>query len=60
MAHLLAKAAEMRRDEEVGMDAGRRADGAGIEEAPDAPDIGDVAAVLHDGMDATGACGLRR
>ena len=28
MAHLLAKAAEMRRDEEIGMDAGRLADGA--------------------------------
>ena len=60
MAHLLAEAAEMRRDEEVGMDAGRRADRAGIEEAPDAPDIGDIAAVLHDGMDATGARGRPR
>ena len=55
MAHLLAKAAEMRGDEEIGMDAGRRADRAGIEEAPDAPDIGEIAAVLHDGMDAPGA-----
>ena len=60
MAHLLAEAAEMRRDEEVGMDAGRRADRAGIEEAPDAPDIGDVAAVLDDGMDATGRGGRPR
>ena len=51
MAHLLAKPAEMRRDEEVGVNAGRRADRARIEKAPDAPDIGDVAPVLHDGMD---------
>ena len=52
MAHLLAESAEMRRDEEIAVDAGRRADRAGIEKAPDAPDVGDVAAVLHDGMTA--------
>ena len=45
--HRLAEPAEMRRDEEVAVDAGRRADRAEIEKAPDAPDIGDVAAVLH-------------
>ena len=33
MRHLLAKAAEMRRDEEVGMDAGRGTDGAGSRES---------------------------
>lgn len=52
MTHLLAEAAEMRRDEEVGVNAGRRADRAGIEKAPDAPNICDVAAVLHDGVNA--------
>jgi len=57
MAHLFAETAEMRRDEEVGMDAGRRADRAGIEETPDAPDVGNVATVLDDGMDATGRTG---
>ena len=39
------------------VDAGRRADRAGVEKAPDAPDIGDVAAVLHNGMDAAGLPG---
>ncbi|OWK21725.1 hypothetical protein AJ88_16580 [Mesorhizobium amorphae CCBAU 01583] len=57
MRHLLAKTAEMRRDEEVGMDAGRGTNGAGVQKAPDAPDIGDIAAVLHDGMNTPSAAG---
>ena len=59
MGHLLAKAAEMRRDEEVGMDAGRGTDGTGVEKPPDAPDIGDIAAVLGDGGEASGTAGRR-
>ena len=51
MAHLLAKSTEMRSHEKVGVNAGRRADHARVEKAPDAPDIGDVTAVLHYGMD---------
>src|SRR4051812_7948196 len=51
MAHLFSKPAEMRRDEEVGVNTRGRADRAGVEKPPDAPDIGNVAAVLHPCMD---------
>ena len=57
MIHLLAKAAEVRREEEVGVNAGDRADRAGAQRARDAANAGEIAAVLHDGVDAPG--GLR-
>ncbi len=52
--HLLAKAAEMRREEEVGVHAGDVADRAGAEKAGDAPDAGEIAAVLHDRVQLAG------
>ena len=54
MVHLLAEAAEMRRQEEIAMDAGRPADGAAVEEASDAADRREVAAVLDDRVDPPG------
>ena len=53
-SHLLAEAAEMRRHEEVAMDAGRRADRAGGDEAPDPPRLGQIAPVLDHRMDPPG------
>ena len=60
MVHLLAEAAEMRRQEEVAMDAGRLADGAAVEQPPDAADGRDIAAVLDDRVDPPGVARPRR
>ena len=57
MVHLLAEAAEMRRQEEVGVDAGRPADDAAVDEPSDAAHRRDVAAVLDDGVNAPGIAG---
>ena len=55
MVHVLAESAEMRCDEEIAMDAGWLAKRSGVEKAPDAPRIGEVAAILHDGVQALGS-----
>ena len=57
--HLLAKAAEMRREEEIGVNAGDRADHAGAQRPRDAADARQIAAVLNDGVDAAGGLGAR-
>ena len=57
MVHRLAEPAEMRREEKVGMNAGDGADRAGLERAGDAAHAGDIAPVLHDGVDAPGRLG---
>ena len=60
MIHLLAKAAEVRGEKEVGVNAGDGADRAGTQRARDAADARHIAAVLHDGVDAAGGLGARR
>ncbi len=57
MIHLLAKSAEMRGEEEIGMNAGDLADRAGTQRARDAPHARQIATVLHDGVDAPGGLG---
>ena len=54
VVHLLAEPAEVRGNEEVAVDAGRRADRAGGDEAADAARLGEVAAVLDHRVDAAG------
>ena len=55
MIHLLAEAAEMRRDEEVAMQAGQLADRPRFQEAPDAAHHRMVAAVLDHGVEPAGS-----
>jgi len=50
MVHLLAKAAEMRSKEEIGVNAGDIADRAVLQCVGDAPDARDITAVLHHGV----------
>ena len=59
MLHLLAKAAEMRSEEEIGVDARDIADRATLERAGDATDAGEIAAVLHHGVNPSRAFGAR-
>ena len=47
MLHLLAESAEMRGEEEIGVNAGDVADRAALERARDAADAGDITAVLN-------------
>ena len=54
MIHLLAKPAEVRREEKIGVNAGERADRVGAQRAPDATNAREIAPVLHDGVDAPG------
>ena len=57
MIHFLAKAAEVRGEEEICVDAGDRADRVGAKRPSDAAHAREVATVLHDGVDAP--CGFR-
>ena len=57
--HLLAKAAEVRREKEVGVNAGDRADCAGTQRPRNAADAWNIAAVLDDGVDAARSPGAR-
>ena len=50
MVHLLAKSAEMRGEEEIGVNAGDVADRAALQRARDAAHAGYIAAVLHHGV----------
>ena len=50
MVHLLAESAEMRGEEEIGVNARDVADRAALQRARDAADARDIAAVLHHGV----------
>ena len=59
MIHLFAKSAEVRREKEVGMNAGDRADRAGAQRPRNTAHSGQKAAVLNDGVDAARGPGAR-
>ena len=54
MIHLLAKSAEVRGEEEVGVDARKFAQRAAAKKARDPPHAREISAVLHDGVNPAG------
>jgi DNA-binding LacI/PurR family transcriptional regulator len=57
--HLLTKAAEVRREKEIGVNAGERAYRAGMQRPRNTPDSWHIATILNDRMDAAGGPSAR-